>query len=271
MFSHKTYNVDVFSGEHDRLGVMAVVSSLAYASFVVVMFRVPLLYSLCRRDFAMRQLIFGNQVGVVTAVLAEDPSQLFRDIYDIRPRALSGVPRFWQAVQAEYERELQALTEAVLKASSASTLGEEEKRALEEKALRTTREKLGGKLPRPCSHLLLRSHRICQRWWRSSLAIAQALAGAALSRRRHGRLCDDRILRSHHFIGFLSSYRSGIYSDNRVMEGVDVKLVDWEEYTSRDLPFPRGEVRSFPFTSPSRCRSASRPTACSIATTASLS
>ena len=34
----------------------------------------------------------------------------------------------------------------------------------------------------------------------------------------------------------------GIYSEGKLLNGVQVKLVDWEEYTSNDKPFPRGEI-----------------------------
>lgn len=35
---------------------------------------------------------------------------------------------------------------------------------------------------------------------------------------------------------------SGIYSNGIVFNSVEVKLVDWEDYTNNDLPYPRGEV-----------------------------
>ena len=47
-------------------------------------------------------------------------------------------------------------------------------------------------------------------------------------------------------MGAVESYGTtevgGIYNNGVVRKDVQVKLVDWEDYTSKDLPFPRGEI-----------------------------
>src|SRR5690606_31647944 len=42
--------------------------------------------------------------------------------------------------------------------------------------------------------------------------------------------------------GYGATEVGSIYINNIVAGSVKVKLVDWEEYTSKDVPFPRGEI-----------------------------
>lgn len=163
----------------------------------------------------MRSIIFGTQIGV----LSDDPAFLFEDIRALRPFALSGVPRFWEVVRKQHG-ELLAHYSAVMSDITPDRL---EKLADEE-----IRQSLGGRL------------------------LSIVVGGAPVSPGLMAFL--RRCFPGSASESYGTTESSGIYRDNMVVPGVEVKLVDWEEYTSRDVPFPRGEARSSRLSSSSPIR-----------------
>jgi len=162
-------------------------------------------WSISDRKNDFRHLYYGGAVAIYNG----DMSRIFDDICEIRPHQMNATPAFWNKIYAEFKAELAEATKDVEN-------GTPEFRRIKENLMVDYFNLLGGRVEKIVT------------------------GGAPTSPEVIAFLMECYKCRVRESYG--STECGGIVSAGHFVGGIKWKLESWEEYTTEDKPYPRGEL-----------------------------